>query len=181
MPQVSILGPILFKVFINDLFLWLKKSDLHNFEDDNTIAVTCNNLTSLGQTLEKESESVTDWFKNNSMIADPGKVQAIILSKNATDVTHKLRIYDNEMKTTKSVMLLGVEIDYQIKFNEHIFTTVGKLSKCGVFSGPYFPVFGLNTEIFGVNLRIQSEYRKIWTRKNTTQLSSTPRTLQAVQ
>ena len=37
----------------------------------------------------------------------------------------------------------------------------------GVFSGPYFPVFGLNTEIYGVNLCIQSEYRKIRTRKNS--------------
>ena len=35
------------------------------------------------------------------------------------------------------------------------------------FSGPYFPVFGLNTKIYGVNLRIQSEYRKIRTRKNS--------------
>ena len=35
------------------------------------------------------------------------------------------------------------------------------------FSGPYFPVFGLNTEIYGVNLRIQSEYRKIRTKKNS--------------
>ena len=33
------------------------------------------------------------------------------------------------------------------------------------FSGPYFPAFGLNTEIYTVNLRIQSEYRKIQTRK----------------
>ena len=33
------------------------------------------------------------------------------------------------------------------------------------FSGPYFPVFGLNTEIYSVNLRIQSKYRKIRTRK----------------
>ena len=41
------------------------------------------------------------------------------------------------------------------------------MSKYGVFSGPYFPVFGLNTEIYGVNLLIQSEYRKIWTRKNS--------------
>ena len=41
------------------------------------------------------------------------------------------------------------------------------MSKYGVFSGPYFPVFGLNTEIYSVNLRIQSEYRKIWTRKNS--------------
>ena len=41
------------------------------------------------------------------------------------------------------------------------------MSIYGVFSGPYFPVFVLNTEINGVNLRIQSEYRKIWTRKNS--------------
>ena len=40
----------------------------------------------------------------------------------------------------------------------------GKLSKYGVFSGPYFPVFRLNTEIY---LRIQSEYRNIRTRKNS--------------
>ena len=42
-----------------------------------------------------------------------------------------------------------------------------KMSKYGVISGLYFPVFGLNTEIYGVNLRIQSEYRKIRTINNT--------------
>ena len=41
------------------------------------------------------------------------------------------------------------------------------MSKYGVFSGPYFPVFGLNTKIYGVNLRIQSECRKIRTRKDS--------------
>ena len=44
--------------------------------------------------------------------------------------------------------------------------TAWKASKYGVFSGPYFPVCGLNTEIYGVYLRVQSEYRKIRTRKN---------------
>ena len=34
------------------------------------------------------------------------------------------------------------------------------MSKYGVFSGPYFSVVGLNTETYGVNLRIQSEYRE---------------------
>ena len=43
--------------------------------------------------------------------------------------------------------------------------TAWKVSKYGVFSGPYFLVFELNTEIYEVNLRIQSEYRKIKTRK----------------
>ena len=33
------------------------------------------------------------------------------------------------------------------------------------FSGPYFPVFGMNTKIYGINLRIQSKYGKIRTRE----------------
>ena len=45
--------------------------------------------------------------------------------------------------------------------------TSWKVSKYGVFSGLYFPVFGLNTEIYRVNLRIQFEYGKIRTRKNS--------------
>ena len=45
--------------------------------------------------------------------------------------------------------------------------TAWKVSKYGVITGPYFLVFGLNTEIYRVNLRIQSGYRKIRTRKNS--------------
>ena len=45
--------------------------------------------------------------------------------------------------------------------------TAWKVSKYGVFSGPHFPVFGLNSEIYSVNLPTQSEYRKIRTRKNS--------------
>ena len=40
------------------------------------------------------------------------------------------------------------------------------MSKYGVFSGPYFFVFGLNAEIYSVNFHIQSKYGKIWPRKN---------------
>ena len=42
-----------------------------------------------------------------------------------------------------------------------------KVSKYGVFSGPYFHAFGLNTERYGVTIRIQSEYEKIRIRKNS--------------
>ena len=60
------------------------------------------------------------------MVANSDKFQAIILSKNAIGVSYKLRIYDNEKNPTKSVILLGVVIDYQIKFNEHISTLCSK-------------------------------------------------------
>ena len=42
-----------------------------------------------------------------------------------------------------------------------------KVSKYGVFSGPYFSVFRLNTGRYGVYLRIQSKCGKIWTRKSS--------------
>ena len=48
-----------------------------------------------------------------------------------------------------------------------IVTTVWKVSKYEVISDSYFPVFRLNTKIYGVNLRIQPEYRKIRTRNNS--------------
>ena len=123
MLQGSIIDPILFDIFLNELLLWPKNLDLHNFADDNTIAVTFNNLTSLCQTLERESESAKGCFKNNSMIANPGKFQAKILSKDATDVTHKLRTNNNEMENKRSVKLLR---NCQIKFNEHISTLCSK-------------------------------------------------------
>ena len=49
------------------------------------------------------------------------------------------------------------------KWNNHCVKSV----QIQVFSGPYFPLFGPNVEIYSVNLRIQSEYRKILTRKNS--------------
>ena len=53
-------------------------------------------------------------------------------------------------------------------YNNSCFThTAWKVPKYGVFSGPYFPVFGLNTERYFVSLRIQSECGKIRTRKNS--------------
>ena len=45
--------------------------------------------------------------------------------------------------------------------------TAWKLSKYGVISGPYFPVFRRNTEIYGANLPIQSGYSKIRVRNNS--------------
>ena len=128
-PQGLILDQILFNNFINDLFLWLTKSDLRKMVEDNTIVVTCKNLNDLLHTLEKESESAIDLFMNNNkMIADPDKFQAIIMNKRRENqVTHKLKMYNNEIETTKSVKLLAIGIDNQLSFNQHISNCVLKL------------------------------------------------------
>ena len=51
--------------------------------------------------------------------------------------------------------------------NSSQFDTAWKVSKYVVFSGPYFPAFGLNTKRYGVSLRIQSECGKIQNRKSS--------------
>ena len=103
--------------------VWQTKSDLHNFADDNTVAVACKNLNNLLRTLEKESESAVDWFKSNNMIgleANPDRFHAIINKRRKNAITHKLKIYNNEIETIKSVKLLDIEIDNQLSFNQHI-------------------------------------------------------------
>ena len=83
-------------------------------------------------------------------------------------------IYNNwfEWKSRQMAWSQGLSREIQIgrAFRRnalHMTQTAWKASKYWVFSGSYFPVCRLNTEIYGVNLRIQSKYKKIRTKKNS--------------
>lgn len=55
-----IVGPILFNIFINDLFYWVKNLELHNFVDDNIISTVELSIKELLETLERESQIATN-------------------------------------------------------------------------------------------------------------------------
>ena len=78
-PQGSILGPLLFNIFINDLFLNVIKSEVCNFADDNTLYSFDKKLDTIFSNLKYYLENVLSWFQANSLKANPSKFQFMIL------------------------------------------------------------------------------------------------------
>ena len=129
-PQGSILGPILFNLFINDITYYFKESNLFNYADDNTLSAFADTIHELIQTLQSESEIAIKWFNDNKMFVNPNKFQAIIIDKeNKGELnSHNLKFGDYKIKSRKNVTLLGIDIDDRLKFDNHTHSLIRKAS-----------------------------------------------------
>ena len=117
-PQGSILGPVLFNIFLNDIFNVVTSSKLYNYADDNTVSCSDRNIETVKQHLEEDSLSLIQWFDDNQMKANPEKFQAIVLGNNPCKIT--FNIGTTKIDCQEEVDLLGVTIDFKLNFNSHI-------------------------------------------------------------
>ena len=107
-PQGSILGQIFFNLSINNLFFFVSEVLLNNFADENTLSAFAETILELIDVLQSGSEIVIDWFKNNKVIVNPDKFQAILLDK--SDHTNQRIVVNNQNITVvSSEELLGID------------------------------------------------------------------------
>ena len=109
-PPGSILGPLLFDIFINDLFFSITKADVCNFADDNTAYSRSKNLQNVFSHIKWDLKSVLEWFRINSLKGNLTKLQLMVLG---TDKVNSYNLFIDGVKVScsKEVKLLGITIE----------------------------------------------------------------------
>ena len=121
------MGPLLFNIFINDLAYAMNESKLISYTDDTNIHFSHCNPYIVEQTVNRDLDDAAIWFRENSMRANPERYQAIVLGNTGSqDVT--IKCGTTEIPTTDEIELLGVTLDRNLKFYEHISTICRKVS-----------------------------------------------------
>ena len=86
-PQGSILGPLLFIVFINDIFFLDCDCHIYNYADDNCILYSSDTIDDIRKFLTNDIIVFMNWFKQNSLKAYPEKYQSMLISSHGSDVS----------------------------------------------------------------------------------------------
>lgn len=117
-PQGSILGPLLFNIFINDLLLSLNYCSLSNYADDNVLYAISPSLEDAKRALHSDFEKTCIWFYENSMMLNPGKCHYMCLGRNITDDIFEYK--DIKLINSTEETMLGITIDKKLTFEPHI-------------------------------------------------------------
>ena len=118
-PQGSVLGPLFFNIYINDLLLSIQETDICNYADDTTIYTCDTRLENVVSRLENDSKIIIEWFRNNYMKLNEDKCHFMIFGER-TNQDVGINIGNCTVNNSQEEKLLGVLIDSNLNFEKHV-------------------------------------------------------------
>ena len=119
-PQGSILGPLLFILFVNDFPEVSTKFTSLLYADDTAILFQSKTNEALQHLLNEELPKVDQWFKLNKLLLNTDKTYYQLYNTTKQHISLDVRIKDATIKHADTVKYLGVFIDKDMKWNSHI-------------------------------------------------------------
>lgn len=128
-PQGSILGPLLFLLYINDMSRSSSLLQFVHFADDTTVFASSNNVESLELTVNAELNKIDEWLMANRLSLNIGKTSYMLFGRVGEAGEPTIRIRNVDVTRVRTAKFLGIIIDDRLCFTDHVRSVVAKLSR----------------------------------------------------
>ena len=131
-PQGSILGPLLFLIYINDLPASVSKLTPIMFADDTNLVKKGKSLPALIKTINEELVNLNDYFKANKLKLNAEKTKVVCFRKKGHKIEHEnlnIKLDGTTLKVEKNATFLGITLDEHLTWENHCNIVANKMSR----------------------------------------------------